>query len=278
MISSVYEEQQARVARIYREAAADYDQIGPAFYAANGARLVARVGVVAGEIVLDAGCGRGACLFPVAEAVMPGGRVVGVDLSPEMVGLTRADAERRGLAGVTVEVGDAQAPDFPAGTFDVVVSGFVLRLLPDPAAALRSYARLLKPGGRFGATIYASTFGPEWEPVRGALESFMAPATTRPPAVELDPAGRLAELMAEAGFGQVDVADEPFDIWLDGPDEWWRYMWASGYRGMMDRIPADRREEARRVVCEAAEVLRAADGRLLLPQTVRYARGVQNGS
>ncbi|WP_192810133.1 class I SAM-dependent methyltransferase [Actinomadura rudentiformis] len=260
------------MARIYREAAADYDQVGPAFYAANGERLVARVGVAAGEQVLDAGCGRGACVLPAAEA---GGRVVGVDLSPEMVGLTRVAAERRGLTSVAVKVGDAQAPEFPEGTFDVVLSGFVLRLLPDPAAALRSYARVLKSGGRFGATIYASTFGAEWEPVRALLESFMAPATTRPPVVELDPAERLAELMSDAGFGEVNVEDEPFDIWLAGPDEWWHYMWASGYRGMMDRIPADRREEARRVACEAADALRAADGRLLLPQTVRYALGVR---
>ncbi|MFI0451098.1 class I SAM-dependent methyltransferase [Actinomadura sp. 6N118] len=263
------------MARIYRDAAADYDQVGPPFYAVNGERLVARVGVAAGEEVLDAGCGRGACLFPAAKAVMPGGRVVGVDLSPEMVGLTRADAERRGLADVIVNVGDAQAPDFPEGTFDAVLSGFVLRLLPDPAAALRSYARVLRPGGRFGATIYASTFGSEWEPVRDLLESFMAPATTLPPVVELDPAERLAEFMTEAGFGDVRVVDEPFDIWLADPDEWWRYMWASGYRGMLDRIPADRREEARRLACEAAEVLCAVDGRLLLPQTVRYALGVR---
>lgn len=256
----------SRVRRIYDEVAADYDQVGPAFYAANGVALVDRVEVAAGERVLDAGCGRGACLFPAAERVGPSGEVVGVDLSPAMVELVAG----RGLPQVSVSVGDAQAPGFPGGSFDVVLSGFVLRMLPDPAAALSAYARLLRPGGRLGATVYAATFGEEWGGVLDVLEAHMPPAADGPPS-PLDPASGLAELLREAGFHDVNVVDEPYDIWLAGPEEWWRYLWASGYRGMMDRIPADVREAAGQAARAAAERLRAPDGRLRLPQRVRYA-------
>ncbi|MFI6316252.1 class I SAM-dependent methyltransferase [Nonomuraea sp. NPDC050556] len=266
----------SRVLRIYEEVAADYDQVGPAFYEANGRELVNLVGLRAGDRVLDAGCGRGACLFPAADLVGPSGEVIGVDLSPAMVALVGAQAQARtpdggqGLANVQVVVGDAQAPDFPAGSFDVVVSGFVLRLLPDPLAALRAYAELLRPGGRFGATIYAATFGEGWGEVRRVLSSYI-PSKGVEVASPLDPASGLAGLLEGAGFGEVLVVDEPFDIWLADPDEWWRYMWASGYRGMMDGIPAADRERAGVAARAAAERLREPDGRLRLPQQVRYA-------
>lgn len=258
----------SRVRRIYQEVAADYDQVGPAFYAMNGAELVKRTGLRAGQRVLDAGCGRGACLFPAADAVGPAGRVSGIDLTPAMVEQVAAEIGDR--TNVTVAVGDAMAPDFPDGAFDAVLSGFVLRLLPDPAAALAAYARLLRPGGRLGASIYASTFSQEWSQVRQALDAFISPAE---PAGEsaLDSAEGLAGLLTAAGFTEVEVVDEPFDIWLADPEEWWRYLWASGYRGMMDRIPAQAREQARIEACALAEQLREPDGRLRLPQRVRYA-------
>ena len=261
------DQHRARVIQIYDAVAAEYDQVGPAFYAMNGVALVARLELGSGERVLDAGCGRGACLIPAAQAVGPAGHVVGIDISPAMVQHTAAEAARRGLA-VTVVTGDAQVPEYPPGSFDAVVSGFVLRLLPDPAAAFRAYARVLREGGRFGATIYASTFGAHWRPVESVLEQFMPPEPHQHDV--LDPAGRLAALLSGSGFAEVNVVDEPFDIWLADPDEWWRYLWASGYRGMMERIPEPDREQARIAATAAARAVREPDGRICLPQQVRY--------
>lgn len=261
-------QRRVRVIQIYDAVAAEYDQIGPAFYAMNGAALVTRLGLRPGERVLDAGCGRGACLIPAAAAVGPAGHVIGIDVSPAMVEQAAAEAARHGLT-VTVTTGDAQDPDFPPGSFDVVLSGFVLRLLPDPAVALRAYSRVLRDGGRFGATIYASTFGGPWQPVESVLEHFMQPVPPQDDA--LDPAEKLAALLSESGFADVTVEDEPFDIWLADPDEWWRYLWASGYRGMMERIPDRDREAARAAATTAAARIREPDGRLRLFQQVRYA-------
>lgn len=265
---TVEDRHRARVIQIYDAVAAEYDQVGPAFYAMNGAALVALVGLGPGDRVLDAGCGRGACLIPAAEAVGTSGQVVGIDVSPVMVEHAAAEVARRNLA-VTLTTGDAQVPDFPPESFDVVLSGFVLRLLPDPAAALRAYLQLLRKGGRFGATIYASTFGAQWLSVESDLARFMPPAPHQDDV--LDPAERLAALMSESGFVDVTVVDEPFDIWLADPEQWWRYMWASGYRGMMERIPEQDREAARVAAIAAVERIREPDGRLCLPQQVRYA-------
>lgn len=265
---------ETRVTRIYDEVAASYDQVGPPFYAVVGAELVDRTRVRPGDRVLDAGCGRGACLFPAAEAVGAEGQVTGIDVSPRMVSETSAEVA---APNITVQQGDAQAPDFPDASFDAVLSGFVLRMLPDPAAALHSYARLLRPGGRLGATIYAMSFDPRWQEVGESLDAFLAPGGP-PPAVPLDPADRLASLVWDAGFEDVVVVDEPFDTLFTGAEQWWSYLWSSGYRGTLDRIPVERREEARRTVVAVAERLREQDGSLVMPQHVRIATATKAAS
>ncbi len=92
--------------------------------------------------VADVGCGTGTLSVLLAEA---GYDVTAIDLSPEMVARARAKADGH---RVTVAVGDAAAPDLPAGSFDVVLSRHVLWALPDPAAGLRRWVDLLAPGGR----------------------------------------------------------------------------------------------------------------------------------
>jgi ubiquinone/menaquinone biosynthesis C-methylase UbiE len=94
--------------------------------------------------VVDLGCGTGSLSVLVAQA---GHHVYGLDLSSEMV----AAAARKGeAAGVVVDFaqGDAGRPPYPDASFDVVLARHVLWALPDPAAAVDRWVRLLSPGGR----------------------------------------------------------------------------------------------------------------------------------
>ncbi|MFJ8822221.1 class I SAM-dependent methyltransferase [Streptomyces sp. NPDC102467] len=92
--------------------------------------------------VLDLGCGTGSVSLLAAER---GHRVTGVDFAPNMV-----ERARRKLAGHDAEflVGDAASPPVPAASYDVVLVRHVLWALPAPAAALRHWVTLLRPGGR----------------------------------------------------------------------------------------------------------------------------------
>jgi ubiquinone/menaquinone biosynthesis C-methylase UbiE len=97
-----------------------------------------------GSKILDVGCGTGFLSLLLARL---GFEVTGIDLSSPM----RAEAERKakqmGLE-ITVAEGDAEAPGFPAESFDVVISRHLVWTLPDPARALAVWKRVLKPGGR----------------------------------------------------------------------------------------------------------------------------------
>lgn len=97
-----------------------------------------------GAAVLDVGCGPG--IFSLVLARM-GCRVTGADLTPAMLEEARANAAKLGLSADFVEADAARLP-FPDGTFDAVVSRWLVWNLPDPALAYKEWLRVLKPGGR----------------------------------------------------------------------------------------------------------------------------------
>ncbi|HEU5149802.1 MAG TPA: methyltransferase domain-containing protein [Iamia sp.] len=100
----------------------------------------------AGERLLDVGCGTGEAARALAEDLGPGGEVLGVDVSEEMLAVARRRAA--GAATIRFEVGDAQGLDLPDGGFDAVRSERTLQWVADPGAAVAEMARVLRPSGR----------------------------------------------------------------------------------------------------------------------------------
>jgi len=101
-----------------------------------------------GETVLDLGSGAGIDAFLAAQRVGPAGRVIGVDMTPEMIEKARAGAERAGFAQVEFRQGRLEALPVEGATIDAVTSNCVINLVPDKSAVFREVARVLKPGGR----------------------------------------------------------------------------------------------------------------------------------
>ena len=102
----------------------------------------------AGETVLDLGSGAGFDAFLAARAIGPTGRVIGVDMTDEMLAKARANAQQAGVTNVEFRKGYIEALPVEDASVDVVLSNCVINLIPDKAAVYREVARVLRPGGR----------------------------------------------------------------------------------------------------------------------------------
>ena len=109
---------------------------------------LASLALAPGETVLDLGSGPGFDAFLAARAVGDSGRVIGVDMTPEMLDRARRTAARLGLAHVEFREGRLEALPVDDASIDAVTSNCVINLVPDKARVFREVARVLKPGGR----------------------------------------------------------------------------------------------------------------------------------
>jgi arsenite methyltransferase len=104
--------------------------------------------IAPGETVLDLGAGAGFDAFLAAASVGPTGRVIGLDMTPQMIKKARANARRAGHTNVEFRLGDIESMPVDDSSVDLVISNCVLNLVPDKEQAFREIARVLKPGGR----------------------------------------------------------------------------------------------------------------------------------
>lgn len=109
---------------------------------------VAIAGIKEGEVVLDLGSGAGLDVFLAAERVGETGRVIGLDMTDEMIAAARKNAESSGYKNVEFRHGDIENIPVEDNSVDLIISNCVLNLVPDKAKAFAEIFRVLKPGGR----------------------------------------------------------------------------------------------------------------------------------
>lgn len=265
-----------RMVALFDALAPTYDGVGVDFFTPIAARLVELVGVRPGDRVADLGCGKGAFLTRAAAATGQSGTATGLDLSPGMVAETQRAAAAAGLANVDVVVGDAQAPDLPAGAFDVVGSSLVLFFLADPAAALTSWHDLLTSRGRLGVTTFGA-IDPNWEYVDEVFEPYLSPAM-----LDARVSGKkgpfasdqaMVDLFGSAGFAGVESHTADLPVRFADAHHWYAFTMSVGQRAHWQAVPEAQRPSVR---AEAERRLaRAADpsGGFVLHQEVRYTVG-----
>jgi SAM-dependent methyltransferase len=176
---------------------------------------VALASLRAGETVLDLGSGGGIDCFLAARKVGPSGRVIGVDMTDEMIRLARENASKSGLKNVEFRQGEIENLPVEDATIDAVISNCVINLSPDKERVFREVYRVLKPGGR----MMVSDIVLDGE-LPATVQDSVA-AYTGCIGGALKRRDYLAA-MAKAGFTRVEVVAEtkvPVDLWADFPEE-----------------------------------------------------------
>jgi arsenite methyltransferase len=174
-----------------------------------------------GETVLDLGSGAGFDAFLAARAVGETGRVIGVDMTPDMVSKARVNAAKGGYANTEFRLGEIEHLPVADATVDVIISNCVINLSPDKAQVFRDAFRALKPGGRLAISdiVLTAELPAEMKAEVALYTGCVAGA------VSVDV---LTTLMAAAGFTAIRIAPK------DASKEYIS-QWAPG-RGVEDYI------------------------------------------
>ena len=219
-----------------------------------GTAMFDAVALQPGEQVLDVGCGFGSTTVEAAERVAPGGAVLGVDISPEM--LARARERTAGLANVSLLESDAQVHSFEPARYDAVISRFTVMLFDDPQVAFANLHRSLKRGGRLACVCWQDPLQTEWIAVAMGVA---VPLVGRPP--DLGEPGtpgpfafadgdRTRHLVEAGGFENVSVESvtRPQRV-ADDPDDAVKFVLSlPESQQLFDGVPDD-------VVAKATEAL-----------------------
>ena len=151
-----------------------------------------------GETVLDLGSGAGFDSFLAARQVGETGRVIGVDMTPEMVRKARANSQKGGFPNVEFRLGEIEHLPVADESVEVILSNCVINLSPDKPGVFREAFRVLKPGGRLAvADIVATASLPEEMRNDLALHAGCVGGAAT--------IGELEEMLQTAGFQQIRI-------------------------------------------------------------------------
>lgn len=212
--------------------------------------------------ILDLACATGIVARRVAPLVDEGGgRVVGLDLSPEMLAVARERAAEEGV-DVTWKQDDATDLDLPDGSFDLVLCQQGLQFFDDPGAALRETGRVLDDGGRLVANV--------WQPLdRHPVYRALLEAEARHLDADIEEVARpfvfgderrLRTLFDGTGFGDVDVVEETREVVFDDSETFVALTLMAGAAVVPELSPddADARDTLIDAICDdCADVLQA---------------------
>lgn len=163
-----------------------------------------------GARVLDIAAGAGQQTLDIARRIGPTGQVLATDISPRILALARDRLQRSGMDSVSTRVADAEALGLDGAGFDAAVCRLGLMFCQQPRAALASAWSALRPGGRFGAVVFAAPAGNPC--ITLLMQTALRHAGLAPPApfapgtlLSLGRPGLMAELLHTAGFTGIEV-------------------------------------------------------------------------
>jgi SAM-dependent methyltransferase len=207
-------------------------------------QVIGRAALTAGQHVLDLGTGTGAVAERAAQLVGPGGRVVGVDISSDMLRIARERVTALGLTNVALHEGRAEALSAEDNAFDVVLASLSLMYVLDRAAAARELARVLRPQGRLVAAVWA---GPEacdivlFQQIAGRFAG-LPPVPGVGPGALADPTPLLGQLAAMGIETRVERETLGFDF------DTFAAAWNALAGVTTAHLPSERQQEAQAAV------------------------------
>ncbi len=265
-------------ADFFNQVASAYDRIGPRPFSHFGRRFAELAQIPENASVLDIASGRGAVLFPAAELAGAHGRVTGIDFSDEMVRETSAEIAGLNLKNAEILKMDAENLEFSDDSFDFVLCGFGIFLLSDLQQAFKEFARVLKPDGRVGVTVFnegCKYF--EW--LEELIFSFTETCDLQDVEIQktyspkLFTSAELEEILKTAEFEDVHVTHEEAGFIYNNEDELWSSFWSHGAKRLLDQLNPELQDNFKSFVYDQIQDIKHSDGIHIPSISVLYGFG-----
>jgi SAM-dependent methyltransferase len=244
------------IAGVFDRAATTYDSVAGSYFSILGPRLVDKIDLPEGAVVVDVACGKGATLIPCAERVGASGMVLGVDVSSAMSRYARAHASERGLTNVVVGVMDGERLALQSACAQALVCGFSLHFLPNPSEAAAEFSRVLGSGG----TIALSEWGAADDRWAWETELIGTLPVKSVSSGSFDTPEALRGVLAAAEFTDIEVTTESVTVRLADEDEWWAWKWSYSFRYMLEQLEMHTLDRFKAEAQERVRSMRKADG------------------
>jgi SAM-dependent methyltransferase len=228
--------------------------------------LVERLDPRPGQTVLDLAAGTGETGFLAAERLGQEGRLISSDFSREMVLAAERVAQELGVANADFRVIDAERIELDDQSVDGVLCRFSYMLVAEPLRALRETRRVLRPGGRVAFSTWGEPARNPWMTFSARLmieRGLMEPLSSDGPGVfALPDAETIGPLLAEAGFGRVEIDEMELGFRFEDADELW--VFASELQGpvalAIAKLDDAERHDVRAAIEERAAEFATGDG------------------
>lgn len=231
------------ITQVFDLVATKYDNPSLRFFPFCADKLVDYAKIKPNQKVLDIATGTGVVAIAAAQCLRNGGRVQAIDLSENMLYQAQQNLKHAGLNNVDFHVMDAEQLEFKSNYFDVITCSYGLFFMPDMSTALKSWFRVLKPGGK----IIFSSFSPSaFRPLTDVFMDNLAEYDIVPPPprwLQLAEEDLCKQILTDNGFETAQVTQAQLGYHLAKFDDWWEVIQSAGYRGLYEQLAQEHRTE-----------------------------------
>ena len=259
--------------KIFDAASHGYDGKELRFFSDSSKVMISEMKLSGSEKVLDVATGTGYCALEIAKS-LPGGKVVGIDLSSGMLEKAQAKMNSQGIENAEFKIMDMEVLEFADEHFDIAVCSFGIFFIEDMQGLLQGISKKVKGDGKIVVSTFTeSSFTPLTDLFMKRLKKYGVQIPEMP-SRNVNSKEKCFDLFSSAGFSEVAVVEKDLGYFLKNSSEWWNVIQGAAFRGLVSQLPAEKLAVFKEEHLTEVENLKTGDG-IWLEVKVLYTTGMK---